>query len=164
MSRGAGNLGPIGSRLGYQLRRVDMMVLEHLSDVLSQLGLAPGRATALAFIGEQSGCDQMALGRFLGINRASTMEAVNSLVALGAVERRAGRDRRCNALHLTDEGRRLKAEVEAITLEHDQTFFGVLEEDERAELQRLLVKTRNLNGAAVSRRREASGTVTGRVK
>ncbi len=52
------------------------------------------------------------------------MAAVNNLVALGAVERRPGRDRRSNALHLTAAGTRLRDEIVQLTADHDADFFG----------------------------------------
>ena len=137
--------GVIADRLGYQLRRLDILAMSALFEALSQIGVTPGRATALVFIALHEGCDQNALGRALGINRASTMAAVNALVALNAVERRAGRDRRSNALHLTAEGRRLRDEVEQVTADHDAQFFGGLTAEERATLDRLIRKTRALN-------------------
>jgi DNA-binding MarR family transcriptional regulator len=137
--------GVIADRLGYQLRRLDILAMSALFEALSQIGVTPGRATALVFIGLHEGCDQNALGRALGINRASTMAAVNALVSIGAVERRAGRDRRSNALHLTEAGRQLRDEVEQVTADHDEQFFGVLSADERATLDRLIRKTRALN-------------------
>ena len=137
--------GVIADRLGYQLRRLDILAMSELFEALSQIGVTPGRATALVFIALHEGCDQNALGRALGINRASTMATVNALVALGAVERRAGRDRRSNALHLTKAGRQLRDEVEQVTADHEEQFFGVLTAEERATLDRLVRKTRALN-------------------
>ena len=136
------DVGALAQRLGYQLHRLDVLAMERLYGVMKEVGVPPGRGTALVYVDLHPGCDQAALGRVLGINRASTMAAVNALVGLGAVERRAGRDRRSNALHLTDEGRRLVAEMMRITADHDAQLFGTLSEPERAELFRLLTKVR----------------------
>jgi DNA-binding MarR family transcriptional regulator len=106
------------------------------------LGVTPARATAVVYIGLHEGCDQITLGRALGINRASTMKAVDELEALGAIERRPGRDRRTNALHLTDTGAALRQEIEGVTREHDLAAFAPLTQAERAELSRLLGKLR----------------------
>lgn len=143
--RSDADFGVIAERLGYQLRRLDMLAMGVLFESLAQIGVTPARATSLVFIGQHEGCDQNALARALGINRASAMAAVNALVALGAVERRAGRDRRSNALHLTETGRRLGQEVEQITAEHDAEFFGVLSDDECATLDHIIRKARTLN-------------------
>ncbi len=140
-------VGEMAERLGYQLRRADMLAMGALQDELGKCGVPPGRATALVYIDLHPGCDQVTLGSVLGINRASTMAAVNGLVAIGAVERRPGRDRRSNALHLTEAGRRLRREIAQITSEHEDHFFDTLTGAERAELHRLLVKIRAANNA-----------------
>jgi DNA-binding MarR family transcriptional regulator len=143
-------VGELGMRLGYQLRRVDLLAMESLYEDIAGLGVPPGRATAMAYIERHPGCDQTELGNALGVNRASTMAAVNALVALGVVERRSGRDRRSNALHLTEKGRRLHTEVIELTAEHDEHFFHMLTASERAELFRLLVKIRHAANASAS--------------
>lgn len=134
--------GVLGERLGLQLHHADMRAMAGLSDRLSPLGITPARATAIVYIGLNQGCDQITLGRALGVNRASTMKAVDELEALGAIERRPGRDRRTNALHLTAAGRDLRGAIEQVTLEHDQAAFAPLSAAERTELRRLLTKLR----------------------
>ena len=146
-----GEVGVLSMRLGYQLRRLDLLAMEQLHDDMAKTGMSPARATALVYVDRHPGCDQAALGRVLGINRASTMATVNALVGLGAIERHPGRDRRTNALHLTDEGRRLVAEVIQISADHDAQIFGALNETERADLFRLLVRVREANSVHAPR-------------
>jgi DNA-binding MarR family transcriptional regulator len=132
--------GALGQRLGLQLHYVDLRAMAALAIRLAPLGVTPARATAIIYIAVHAGCDQISLGRALGINRASTMKAVDELEALGALERRPGRDRRTNALHLTPRGLAMGHDIERITLEHDQAMFGELTVSERAEWLRLLAK------------------------
>ena len=134
--------GALGDRLGLQLHYADVRAMAGLSQSLAPFGVTPARATAVVYIGLNEGCDQITLGRALGINRASTMKAVDELEALGAIERRPGRDRRTNALHLTPSGRILRQEIERVTQAHDQTAFAALTPDEQAQLRRLLGKLR----------------------
>lgn len=134
--------GTISGNLGYQLRRTDIFAMELLAEELAELGLTAARATSLVYIALHEGCDQMALGTALGINRASTVSMVNALVAIGAVERQPGRDRRTNALHLTDTGRALRAEVERVTNEHERRVFDVLTPAERKTFADLLHRVR----------------------
>src|SRR6186997_2978005 len=98
------------------------------------LGLTPARATAAVYIGLHEGCDQAALGRALGINRASTMKVVNELVAIGLVARHEGRNRRTNALHLTRRGRDMTARIETLSAQTDESHFAALSRAERSEL------------------------------
>jgi DNA-binding MarR family transcriptional regulator len=88
------------------------------------------------------GCDQTALGRALDINAATTMGMINALVALGAVERRRGTDRRSNSLHLTTRGRDLAQAVQELTADHDRAFFSSLSGQERHVLYALMRKLR----------------------
>src|SRR6186713_2455975 len=111
------------------------------------LGLTPARATAAVYIGLHEGCDQAALGRALGINRASTMKVVNELVALGVVARHEGRNRRTNALHLTKRGQGLRHHIEAVSAQTDAAHFSVLTRQEQGDLRRLLVKIQAAAGS-----------------
>jgi DNA-binding MarR family transcriptional regulator len=128
--------------LGYQLRRVSVLMMEALATATLELGLTPSRATALVHIHLNEGGDQTALGRALDINAATTMGMVNALVALGAVERRRGTDRRSNTLHLTARGRKLAQAVQQLTAHHDQVFFASLGPQQRRTLHALMRKLR----------------------
>lgn len=134
--------GVLGSRLGLQLHYADVRVMAGLSARLAPLGVTPARATAIVYIGLHPGCDQTTLGRALGVNRASTVKAVDEMETLGAIERRPGRDRRTNALHLTPAGEALRARIEQETAVHDQQAFEVLTPAERDQFSRLLAKLR----------------------
>lgn len=97
--------------------------LGRFSEALESLSLSPIRVLALAYVMQHAGCDQSSLGGVLGIGRASAMLLVDKLEALGYVERRAGADRRSNALFVTDAGE--AAFREALRIEQflsDQVF------------------------------------------
>ena len=132
--------GQLSNHLGYLLHRVDTVLMRKAAAAFDSLGLTPARATAAVYIGVHEGCDQAALGRALGINRASTMKVVNELVAIGVVARREGRNLRTNALHLTKRGQSLRHEIEAMSARTDDAHFGALTRAEQAELRRLLTK------------------------
>jgi DNA-binding MarR family transcriptional regulator len=61
--------------------------MDLIRGMLAELGLTATRATALAYIRTHPGCRQAELGRALSINRASAMEVVNALTALGRLRR-----------------------------------------------------------------------------
>src|SRR3954471_435423 len=136
----AREFGQLSDHLGYLLHRVDAVLMRKAAVAFDSLGLTPARATAAVYIGLHEGCDQAALGRALGINRASTMKVVNELVAIGVVARREGRNLRTNALHLTKRGQSLRHEIEAMSQHTDGAHFGALTRTEQAELRRLLLK------------------------
>jgi len=139
--------GRLSEHLGYLLHRVDAVLMRKAAVAFDSLGLTPARATAAVYIGLHEGCDQAALGRALGINRASTMKVVNELVALGLVARREGRNRRTNALHLTKRGQGLRQDIEALSAQTDAAHFGALTRQEQGELRRLLQKLQASVGA-----------------
>lgn len=134
--------GPVAANLGFQLHWADVAAMADLARRLAPLAITAARATAAIYIGRNAGCDQIALGRALGINRASTMKTVDDLAARGLVERRPGRDRRSNALHLTPSGEALQGDVEAVMVAHDVNFFAALTPGERATLANLLARVR----------------------
>lgn len=156
--------GSIADRIGFQLRRLDVEWRSTLADQLAVYGVTPARATALVFVALHEGCDQMALGGALGINRASTMKVVNELVALGALERRLGRDRRSNALFLTQAGRELRATFEQIAEAHDHAMLSALSADEVVELRRLLTKLQQASRTRMTPEGEARPLALRRVK
>ena len=132
--------GRLSEHLGYLLHRLDAVLMRKASAAFDSLGLTPARATAAVYIGLHEGCDQAALGRALGINRASTMKVVNELVALGVVARHEGRNRRTNALHLTRRGQSLRHDIEAVSARTDAVHFSGLTRQEQRDLRRLLAK------------------------
>lgn len=132
------DFGRLSEHLGYLLHRTELKLISRIAEALAELGVTPARATAVVFIALHEGCDQVELGHALGINRASTMKALDQLVALGAVERRPGRDRRSNALYLTPKGIEMRARIEHITETTDAANFSVLSEDEQTALRSML--------------------------
>jgi len=156
--------GTVADRIGFQLRRLDLLAMALLHDCVTRLGVTPARATALSFIGRHEGCDQAALARALDINAASAMAAVNELVALGAVERQPGRDRRSNALRLTAAGAALRNELEDVFRDHDAAFFGCLTPEESESFRRIILKLRTLNAPDLPIERSRNSAILRRIK
>jgi DNA-binding MarR family transcriptional regulator len=96
--------GPMRERLGLRFSFAGTAFLNRYSDILDPVDLTPGRVLALSFLHEHSGCEQTALARGLEINEASAMSMINKLESLRMVERKAGHNKRSNALHLTARG------------------------------------------------------------
>ncbi len=144
-------LGFVAERVGYLLHRADLLHMQLIREALNALGLTPARATALAFVHENPGCRQNDLGLALAVNRSSAMELVNSLVALGAMERKASADKRANALFLTARGDVLFEQFLAISQGVDDVITGSLNGTERKALVEILAKiSANLDAALKS--------------
>ena len=126
--------------LGYQMQRAYLTMTEDARRVLEPYGLTPAKLTALLLIRANPGCDQTALGRALSINRSSAMKLVNTLVAGGFIERRAGRNLRTNALHLLSHGAIRLADLLVSLRESDRRMTARLSEAERSTLFALLGK------------------------
>ncbi|WP_223806721.1 MULTISPECIES: MarR family winged helix-turn-helix transcriptional regulator [unclassified Novosphingobium] len=139
---GTGLFGDIGERLGYQLHATDVLAMDLIRGMLAELGLTATRATALAYIRTHPGCRQAELGRALSINRASAMEVVNALTALGAVAPRQQGVSRRGGIHLTLRGETLYEEFRMASLRADAVSFGGLSETERETLRVLLARVR----------------------
>ncbi|UVO50600.1 MarR family transcriptional regulator [Sphingomonas sp. SUN019] len=132
--------GDLETLLGYQMQRADLAMTGDARDVLEPHGLTPAKLTALMLIRANPGCDQTALGRALSINRSSAMKLVNVLVALGLIERRAGRNLRTNALHLLPHGEDQIAELLNVLRDSDHRMSARLSDAERKTLFGLLRK------------------------
>jgi DNA-binding MarR family transcriptional regulator len=149
---------PVGlaDLIGYQLRLTDLLALRDARTTLASFRITPAKVTALAFVRDNPGCDQSSLARFLDVNRASAMKLVNVLEEQGLVERREGRDRRSNGLHLTVSGEDSLSAMTGALLDTDARLASLLTARERRELLRLLAKVREaLETAQAATRTEA---------
>ena len=126
--------------LGYQMQRAHIVMTDDARSVLEPYGLTPAKLTALLLIRANPGCDQSALARALSINRSSAMKLINGLTSRGLIERRAGRNLRTNALHLTPEGEECLKAMLAELRGSDRHMTERLNTAERATLTALLRK------------------------
>jgi DNA-binding MarR family transcriptional regulator len=130
------------------------VALEHTAEVAMTLAFAPldeygisrGRFSIMMFLSmeEMMGNEvpsPSGIAENLGVTRATVTQLLDGLERDRLVERRnVGHDRRAQAIHLTEEGRRLFDElVPAITCKIAQ-FYAPLSSDERQTLIHLLMK------------------------
>ena len=133
----------LGDLIGYQLHLANLVTLRDARAALATQETTPAKVTALAFIRDNPGCDQSALGRFLDVNRSSAMKMVNALEDRALIERREGRDRRSNGLHLTAGGEQSLTRMIATLVAAEAKLAESLTLPERRELLRLLAKIRD---------------------
>jgi len=108
-------------------------------EVLEPWDLSPHQARALGVVGRAEGLRLSALAEGLRIAPRSATEVVDGLAGRGLVERVPDpTDRRAVLVQLTDEGRRVQAEVSAARAADARAALGRIPVDERAELARLL--------------------------
>jgi DNA-binding MarR family transcriptional regulator len=132
---------PMVIRLGYQLRRVSVLMMADLGARLAPTGLRPAEVSILLLIGANSGCRQGEVGESLGIKRANMVPLVAGLVKSGLVAR-ARADGRSHALSLTQKGSATAAAVNRLLDQHESEFRSRLDKQALAGLFDSLAKLR----------------------
>src|SRR5688572_14960256 len=108
-------------------------------EVLAPWDLSPHHARALRVVSARDGMRLTDLAETLHIAPRSATEVADGLQERGLVERTPDPgDRRAVLLRVTDEGRRIRAEIDAARAADAAELFGRLAPDDRAELARLL--------------------------
>ena len=138
--------GVLGKVVGYQMRRANLHFIEAASRALARFELTPLQWSALARIEANPGCNQSELGVALAINRSGAAKVVARLVALELIDRRPKCDPRAYALKIRPAGRDVLAKGGAAIRQSEQVILQVLDEAERRELSRLLLKLAEPSG------------------
>jgi DNA-binding MarR family transcriptional regulator len=134
-------LDPMAGRLGYQLRRVSVLMMADLGDRLAPTGLRPAEVTILLLIKANAGCRQGEVGDMLGIKRANMVPLIAHLVKNGLVTRDRA-DGRSLALSLTPKGQTRAAAVNKLLDQHETAFQSLLDKKALAGLLASLAKLR----------------------
>ena len=127
--------------LGYLLNQTAMEIRERTAAVLESTGIHPRQFGLLVQIDAHGPMTQRELGRRHGVDRTTMVALLDHLEKHGMVERRTDpTDRRCNLIHLTEQGTRalrdLGRDVDAV----EDEFMKRLDPGEGEELRRLLGK------------------------
>jgi DNA-binding MarR family transcriptional regulator len=104
------------------------------------LGFGGAAPAALVHLAAYPGESAESLHRVLGISQPGTAQVVERLVDQGLLERRPGRDRRTQALHVTANGHRVLDELLERRVEMLTELLAPLTDAERARLTPLLEK------------------------
>src|ERR687894_1606224 len=97
---------------GYLLTYIAEHATERFEASVAEHGIRSKHASVLVVVDAEGPMSQRALGRRLRIDKSPMVGLLDDLERLGLAERRRdGGDRRIQAVHLTDEGRRVLAEV-----------------------------------------------------
>jgi DNA-binding MarR family transcriptional regulator len=113
-------LGPLEERLGHILRRAQLAVFSDFFEAFSEYGIKPAQYSCLTIIHCNPGLSQSKVAEALGIKKPNFVAMVQVLEARGLVRRAATKkDRRSNALFLTDTGNELIHELHRTAEEHE---------------------------------------------
>ena len=129
-------LNPVEDMLGYQLRRASLVTLSALGEAFEAVGLRLTEAIILRFVETNPGCNQAEIGRALSVQRTNMAPLVGGLVKAGLISRKAA-DGRTYALYLTESGATLTGKITALSLSHENHFFGDIDEPAKAALLRV---------------------------
>ncbi|WP_218972769.1 MarR family winged helix-turn-helix transcriptional regulator [Neopusillimonas maritima] len=125
--------------LGYAIKRAQVRSYDVLFSVMGPESLTPGRMTALSIVATQPGINQTVLADMLGITRAGAVKVIDSLEALGYVERNTmPDDRRSYALGVTQKGLDELKRLNVLNREFEKRIAQRLSSDERQMLMSLL--------------------------
>ncbi|MFB4370738.1 MULTISPECIES: MarR family winged helix-turn-helix transcriptional regulator [unclassified Pseudomonas] len=127
--------------VGYALRRAQLKVFQHLVGNLAEHDLRPAQFTAMVIIDNEPGLMQADLARQLAIEPPQLVPLLNKLESRGLAQRVRGvQDKRAYGVFLTKAGIALLGKLKAIAVASDEAATAALDEDERAQLLRLLHK------------------------
>ncbi len=134
---------PVERLVGYNLKRVYMLIRADFRETLGPDGLTPRAFSALSLVTGTPGITQSDLSRILGVERSGLVAIVDDLEARGYLARRpVPGDRRVQSLQPTAAGAAAFAATLAAVEAHEDRILGVLSADERAALLALLRKVR----------------------
>ncbi|MDD7965266.1 MarR family winged helix-turn-helix transcriptional regulator [Actinomycetospora lemnae] len=138
---------PVGS--AFLLTQLGTHAAQAFAQRIGELDLTPPQTGLLRAIAGAPGSSQQALADRLGTPATRLVALVDGLEERGLVERRRNpADRRLHAVHLTDAGTALLADIGRVAREHDDDLLAALDPGERARLRELLAKVAADRGLA----------------
>ncbi|HEY4024751.1 MAG TPA: MarR family winged helix-turn-helix transcriptional regulator [Pseudonocardiaceae bacterium] len=125
----------------FLLAQVGAYAARMFDERIGSLELTPPQVGLLRAIAMQPGRSQQALAEQLGTPATRLVALLDGLERRGAIERRRNPDdRRLHALHLTEVGQELMRSVGRVAMAHGADLTAALDDSERAQLQRLLLR------------------------
>jgi DNA-binding MarR family transcriptional regulator len=132
-------MGGLEGAIGFALRRAQIAVFDHYSELTQGLGVTPAQFAALSLIQANPGLNQVSLGEALCIEGPRTAVVIDDLERRGLVTRKAApADRRSHAIFLTPAGRSLHKKVAKREAEHNAHMIERLRGEDKDALLRML--------------------------
>ncbi|HEV2602469.1 MAG TPA: MarR family transcriptional regulator [Microvirga sp.] len=130
-------------RVWFRFVRLHRRAAGAIAGELKAIGLSIPQFDLLSTLTENEGLSQQELAQRLYVTKGNVSGLLDRMVEAGLVERRPiPGDRRSNALHLTDLGRKLAHEGIAAQQAYVNRTLGTLPSDDLAELERLVLAWR----------------------
>jgi len=137
------DLGHLPNLIGYAIRRAQIAVFQDFQRSFAKFNIRPIQYGVLTVIESNPGLTQTQVCAALGIKRANFVPLLNELARRKLAERRGAVDQRANALYLTKKGKLLMRKLRELNKMHERRLAAGLSGKERAQLIRLLNRTRN---------------------
>lgn len=138
---------PKGAFSAFLLAQIGAHAARQFAERLEPLKLAPPHAGILRMLAQSSGLSQRELAARLGMHASRLVAVIDEMESLGLVVRGGNsEDRRSHSLQLTEQGRRMLAEIGRIGREHNDAVCAALDPDDRAQLANLLQKIADQQG------------------
>ena len=143
------DLGPLPNRLGYVLRRAQVMAFKDFIETCAEVDVRPVIYSILTIIERNPGTRQGLVGAALGIKRSNVVSLVNELESRGlAVRSPHESDLRSHALHLTKKGEALLHHLNKLVQSHEERIGNALDQQERTQLIDLLSRLHRSPGSS----------------
>jgi DNA-binding MarR family transcriptional regulator len=108
---------------------------------MAQGGASLARTKLLMFVDKEGPARAVDIAEIFGLAPRTVTEALDALERDGFIRRDPDKaDRRVKRVSITEEGRRAMTATEPLRLKLTEQIFGVLDEEERASLQRIVDK------------------------
>ena len=133
--------------LGYLLKHAHLALEQRTDAALADVGLTARDLGALRVIAGGEARSQQEVATILGVDRTSMVALLDALERRGIVVRKPSeRDRRRNAVELTQDGRSLFQRAEQRSTEAERAFTAALGDAGGAELRRALQAVLDASG------------------
>lgn len=123
----------------YLLMRAHTRVNQQILAQAAAIGLTPGQPKVLEYLTAHEGSDQKSISAYCEIQPSTTATILAGMEKRGLIERRqAEGNRRSLYVYLTEKGREAARQMNVIFAETEKTALQGLQEEEVAQLKRLL--------------------------
>jgi DNA-binding MarR family transcriptional regulator len=141
------NVPPARAGNAFLLAQLGAHATQQFAERLAALDLAPPQAGILRIIAMTPGLSQQAVAHQLGTPPSRLVALIDGLEQRGLIERRRNPDdRRHHALYLTENGGRFMGRMAAVGMAHEDAICAGLDDDERAQLNGLLLRIAGKQG------------------
>ncbi|HKX56908.1 MAG TPA: MarR family transcriptional regulator [Xanthomonadales bacterium] len=138
------DLGILPELIGYHLHRAEIASYREFIKAFHTPKYTPKQFSVLILARANPGTSQIAIGKALGMDRATTMTVIDKLQAEKLLTREQSKgDRRKQEIKLTEKGISVTDRLVQHAQDHEAILKANLSDREAATLSKLLVKVRN---------------------